>query len=302
MVKLHSHFTTSGTSFAYPTSVDSPAPLGFTNKQMYILVQIWGLLIVKGNETSTNVVVALTNVNLIMFFEQRGKTLVCSQVFDQPTAGHTSIRYALAAMAFSYVPPPLAPFPPSASVLAATTVSNPRIQRNASASPPPALHLRLVHQLGKGHYGECFLTGTSGSNEPLVVKLADRREADAVAHLRHEFEVYRALERGGVDVGVVECGGLFENEEFQYVALVLGYGGMPARNAQEVDKAALLDILGKVHLAGVAHSDIRSPNILKSSTGLTLVDFGSSLLRGSLSEDEWERTVSSELFEVEELE
>lgn len=135
------------------------------------------------------------------------------------------------------------------------------------------------YDFGRGYQGRVLLYEQAGHR--LIVKVSPRRRGLGWLYrlmVRHEYKVYRRLR--GFE-GVPRCYGLLDGRY-----LVLDYvEGMPLRDCRpanpELFFERFLDLLRRLHAAGVAHVDLKKKDNILIIGGDTpcLIDFGVAVVR-----------------------
>ncbi len=109
-----------------------------------------------------------------------------------------------------------------------------------------------------------------------------RREAQAVARLSHPAitQVFDYGETPGADgVGVPFV--VMELIDGESVAQLLSRGPLPWRSALDI-AAQVADALAAAHARGLVHRDVTPGNVMVTSSGVKVVDFGISAVEGEL--------------------
>jgi eukaryotic-like serine/threonine-protein kinase len=142
---------------------------------------------------------------------------------------------------------------------------------------------RLLGELGRGGMGIVYRARDRRLDRMVALKfLPEDMEADPtlVKVFRREARAAAALTHAGI-VTVYDVGSL-DGREFIAMELVEGTtldrvlaekGPLPVRQAVEIfDK--VLDAVGAAHERGVIHRDLKPGNIMRTKTGIKVMDFG----------------------------
>jgi Tol biopolymer transport system component/predicted Ser/Thr protein kinase len=145
----------------------------------------------------------------------------------------------------------------------------------------------IVSQLGAGGMGEVYKATDTRLNRTVAIKVlpphlsedADRRhrferEAQTIAALNHPHicTLYDAGREGQTDFLVMEY------LEGETLAARLSSGPLPLDEALKV-AIEIADALDKAHGQGVTHRDLKPGNIMLTSSGAKLLDFGLAKLK-----------------------
>ena len=155
---------------------------------------------------------------------------------------------------------------------------------------------RLVERLGVGAHGEVWTADDRVLREPVALKWMGYATGRFQARIRQEITTLRMLRMPGV-VRLLDDG-VEDGRPFLVMERVEGRpfpGGPELRDGVRVrwtwaeladTTVALLEVLARMHAAGVIHRDLKPDNILVSPEGRpTVLDFGISLWRDSLWRD-----------------
>ncbi|WP_437570129.1 protein kinase domain-containing protein [Sorangium sp. So ce542] len=147
---------------------------------------------------------------------------------------------------------------------------------------------RLVERLGEGAHGEVWTADDLVLREPVALKWMRVATSSSIARVRREITTLRMLRIPGV-VQLLDDG-VEEGRPFLVMERVEGapFPGRPASSDGPPSRRAwaelagptlsLLEVLARVHVAGVVHRDLKPDNILVSAEGRpTVLDFGVSL-------------------------
>src|SRR5262250_1746282 len=102
-----------------------------------------------------------------------------------------------------------------------------------------------------------------------VYKQRFEREAKVISRLNHPHicVLHDIGQQDGIDYLVMEC------VEGETLAKRLEKGPLPLEQVLKYG-AQIADALGKAHCSGVVHRDLKPGNIMLTSTGAKLLDFG----------------------------
>lgn len=144
---------------------------------------------------------------------------------------------------------------------------------------------RVRERLGTGAHGEVWIAEDEVIKELVALKWMRASSGPMLARIRREITTLRMLRVPGV-VRLLEDG-VEEDRPFLVMERVVGrpfpgcapsFPGTPPRwswAAIEEPTLALLEVLARVHAAGVIHRDLKPDNILVSAEGRPMVlDFG----------------------------
>ncbi|KAF9052280.1 hypothetical protein BDZ89DRAFT_1125735 [Hymenopellis radicata] len=152
--------------------------------------------------------------------------------------------------------------------------------------------IRLFERIGDGATGDVYRAklelyrssgGSDTCDEPIVVKLS--RTSEGQAALEHEYSIYEHLSTLRTPLkGIPPCLGLFDGDESEQSALILGDCGQtlalrtgryePAVTVSNIECSGYLRILDGLHAADVLHGDLRTWNMLIDDDGQpALIDF-----------------------------
>jgi hypothetical protein len=125
--------------------------------------------------------------------------------------------------------------------------------------------------------------------QPIALKVSDvSKNPEMLSELLHEVLIYQTLsDLQGESIPEVLFHGYLEG-----ILYCVGFSvcGRVPDIMSEVQKAALFNVLGKVHELGILHNDIKKENILVDENGRPfLIDFGFSAVASSLQGRENER-------------
>lgn len=137
---------------------------------------------------------------------------------------------------------------------------------------------QLRRLLGKGGYGQVLEAQDPLTDELVAIKFLEAATGERLEGVLREVTALRFLRLPGV-VRLRDDG--FDGDRyFMVMDRVVGepFAGPPrARSWSEIEGTALelLEILGRVHLAGVVHRDLKPANVLVTAAGRPVVlDFG----------------------------
>ena len=143
---------------------------------------------------------------------------------------------------------------------------------------------RLEEVIGEGGFGVVYRAQDAVRSKPVAIKIYSRIGPDDVLRIHREIAALRLLRLPGV-VNLLDDG-VDQGELFVAMDLIAGTPfpgvGKPL-SWQQLEPLALrvLEVLAKVHEAGVIHRDIKPANLLVSARGEpTLLDFGLSYGEG----------------------
>ena len=147
----------------------------------------------------------------------------------------------------------------------------------------------ILRKLGQGAYGEVFLTRHAGLSVHRAVKrilksqdgyCVGRREADVLKRLSHpSLPIIYDVDEDDVYFYIVEE--YIEGEPL--TEYVRGKGGLTEQETCSL-AMSICTVLEYMQNNGViCHLDIKPDNIIITTDGLKLLDFGSSLLNGSMN-------------------
>lgn len=154
---------------------------------------------------------------------------------------------------------------------------------------------RLVDRVGAGAHGEVWAVEDEMLHEPAVLKWIHPSSSAALARVRREIVILRMLSMPGVVRFIDE--GIEDGHPFIVMERIHGrpFPGI-AMERSDVSRRfrweeiagvtlSLLEILSRVHAAGVVHRDLKPENVLVSADGrVTVLDFGISLLSEMMSD------------------
>jgi predicted Ser/Thr protein kinase len=181
------------------------------------------------------------------------------------------------------LPPTVTPTAAPPNAPAATAVA--RSKAGVIAAPPSneASRFELLGELGRGGMGIVYRARDRRLDRLVALKfLPDDMEDDAtlVKVFRREARAAAALTHAGI-VTVYDVGTL-EGREFIAMEMVEGTtldrvlaekGPLPVRQAVEIfDK--VLDAVAAAHERGVIHRDLKPGNIMRTKSGIKVMDFG----------------------------
>ncbi len=136
--------------------------------------------------------------------------------------------------------------------------------------------------LGAGGMGEVYRARDTRLERTVAIKILPaqfssdpvrkqrfEREAKTISSLNHPHicVLYDVGHQDGMDYLVMEC------VEGETLAKRLEKGSLPLEQALKFG-AQIADALDKAHRSGVAHRDLKPGNIMLTSTGAKLLDFG----------------------------
>ena len=137
-------------------------------------------------------------------------------------------------------------------------------------------------QLGTGGMGEVYRAKDTRLERTVAIKILPahlssdpvrkqrfEREAKTISSLNHPHicVLYDVGSQDGVDYLVMEC------VEGETLAKRIAKGALPLEQVLKYG-AQIADALGKAHRSGVVHRDLKPGNIMLTSTGAKLLDFG----------------------------
>ena len=150
---------------------------------------------------------------------------------------------------------------------------------------------RLVGRVGSGGMGRVYLGRTPGGRPVAVKVINDHLHSDlqALSRFRREVEtlrtVHSAYTASLIDAEVTTAPYWMATEYIPGPTLhqaVLKTGPLPSELCRAV-LAALAEGLADIHVHGVLHRDIKPQNVILSTTGPQLIDFG--IARGAEPSD-----------------
>ena len=175
-----------------------------------------------------------------------------------------------------------------------------------STAPPVAAfsHYRLLELLGRGAMGEVWLAEDTQLPRRVAVKLLPRHLAsdpEAVERLLREARAAASVDHPNV-VTVYEAG-IQDGQPFLVMQRIDGEtlearlkrGAVPVAEAVAI-VAAVADALAEVHALGIVHRDLKPTNIMLTSRGPKVLDFGVAAVRGSAALTEAGYTVGTPLY------
>ncbi len=142
--------------------------------------------------------------------------------------------------------------------------------------------------VGRGGHGEVWEANDPLTSQRVAVKLFRSGDYGQAARVRREIAVLRMLRLPGVVAMLDE--GFDADSSFMVMELVDGEPfpgkGLPLRWEQLADSThRLLEVVGRIHAAGVIHRDIKPSNVLVAADGrVTVLDFGLSFPQASSSD------------------
>jgi hypothetical protein len=146
----------------------------------------------------------------------------------------------------------------------------------------------LVQPLGRGGHGEVWEADDRVARQKVAVKLFRSGDHAHAARVRREIAVLRMLRLPGVVTMLDE--GFDDDCPFMVMECVDG-APFPAKSAPVswdalADGAQrLLEIVGRIHAAGVIHRDLKPSNVLVDDDGrVTVLDFGLSFPQDSTAD------------------
>jgi tRNA A-37 threonylcarbamoyl transferase component Bud32 len=161
-------------------------------------------------------------------------------------------------------------------------------QHTNGGSLQPPIGYRDVELVGTGATSRVYRAIATDTGAPRALKRLNRhlvRSQDALARLRRELELLRALRHPGVVAvyDVISWSGdptlvmdFVDGADLE--AVVAESGKLPAREVERIARA-LFDILATTHAAGIVHRDIKPQNVRIGLDGrVFLLDFGSARL------------------------
>jgi eukaryotic-like serine/threonine-protein kinase len=152
-------------------------------------------------------------------------------------------------------------------------------------NPGPAAKLgpyEIIEPLGSGGMGEVYRARDTRLDRTVAIKILPaqfssdpvrkqrfEREAKAISSLNHPHicVLYDVGSQGGTDYLVMEC------VEGETLAKRLEQGPLPLEQAMKFGMQ-VADALDKAHRKGVVHRDLKPGNIMLTSAGAKLLDFG----------------------------
>lgn len=149
----------------------------------------------------------------------------------------------------------------------------------------------LIEPIGSGAFGEVWTAADRVLQQNVALKWMRGVQGPRQARVRREITTLRLLQVPGVVRLLDE--GVFAERPFLIMELVSGspfpgpgkgpsQGRQPRLTWAEIQgpSLALLEVLARVHAAGVVHRDLKPDNVLVSAEGRpTVLDFGISLFR-----------------------
>ena len=149
---------------------------------------------------------------------------------------------------------------------------------------PPGTRLgpyEIVSLLGVGGMGEVYRARDTRLERTVAIKILSQlsndpahkqrfeREARTISSLNHPniCTLYDIGQQDGIDYLVMEC------VEGETLAKRLEKGPLPVDQVLKVG-AQIADALDKAHRSGIVHRDVKPSNIVLTSTGAKLLDFG----------------------------
>jgi len=161
-----------------------------------------------------------------------------------------------------------------------------------STSPTPShtiSHYRLVELLGRGGMGEVWLAEDAQLPRKVAVKLLAEhlcRDPEAVERLLREAQAAARVDHPGV-VTIYEAGIeggtpylVMQRVEGPTLEERLHSGPLPVAEAVQL-ATRVADALAEVHALGIVHRDLKPGNIVLSSRGPKILDFGIASVTGA---------------------
>src|SRR5262245_30556506 len=160
---------------------------------------------------------------------------------------------------------------------------------NLSETDRAISHYRLLELLGRGGMGEVWRAEDTQLPRTVAVKLLPAHLAtdrEAAERLLREARAAASVDHPGV-VAVYEAGFfgdrpylVMQRAEGETLGARLARGPLPPAEAFEIGRA-LADALAEVHALGIVHRDLKPDNVVLTTRGPKILDFGLASLRDS---------------------
>ncbi|MFB7308451.1 serine/threonine protein kinase [Streptomyces sp. NPDC056192] len=148
---------------------------------------------------------------------------------------------------------------------------------------------RIVGRLGQGGMGQVYIGRSPGGMKVAVKVIRPQRVDDAEFRRRFAREVQAARQVNSAYTAAVVDADPEADEPWLVTVHVAGvsldqalrqHGPWPASSVRALG-AGLVEALSAIHAAGVVHRDLKPPNVILTSNGPRVIDFGISAVSGA---------------------
>ncbi|WP_411090107.1 serine/threonine protein kinase [Streptomyces sp. 061-3] len=148
---------------------------------------------------------------------------------------------------------------------------------------------RIVGRLGQGGMGQVYIGRSPGGMKVAVKVIRPQRADDAEFRRRFAREVQAARQVNSAYTAAVVDADPEADEPWLATVHVAGvsldqalrqHGPWPASSVRALG-AGLVEALSAIHAAGVVHRDLKPPNVILTSNGPRVIDFGISAVTGA---------------------